>query len=399
MNHANPTPLYIGAPGTLKGWRTRVAGRAVMSMEDGGERYSWNEFFLVGDDGETATLVHEEGENGPEWKLFRWLEPRAPITAAEARKKRVGDTVALDGHPTPVTLVDQSRVEYLEGEIPEGVTVGDIANYFNADAGNRMLVASWTGDEIEFYQGFDLGADEVRQAFGFSDKADRAAGVARSQDALAASTRRATRITIVVGAAVLLIVVLAAGLFSLRKTNRTARAGSNAPAATAGKPVQLLKAGDRLALAGTGWTVADTALAQVGRKVQPGAWREYPVTNDAGARALLLNGLSGSPYSWHLLQPVAPPRGLAPHAAAALRTKAEVNWTGKPLRIRELLTTLETAPPDKPTPSRHYGFVAGDMKDILLVRWTEKEIEALAGPQIADPEIRAALTPAPPALP
>jgi hypothetical protein len=399
MSYANPTPLYIGAPGTLKGWRTRVAGRAVMSMEDGGARYSWHEFFLVGDDGETATLVHEEGEQGPEWKLFRWLEPRAPITAAEARKKKVGDTVALDGHPTPVTLVDQSRVDYLEGEIPEGVTVGDIANYFNADAGNRMLVASWTGDEIEFYQGFDLADTEVAQAFGFSDKASRSAGVARSQEAFATSTRRATRYTILAAAVVVLVVVLAAGLFSLRKVHRTAAPGGTAAPAPAGKPALVLKTGDRLALAGTTWTVSAAAVAQVGRKVQPGAWREYPVANDAGARALLVNGLSGSPSDWHLLRPVEPPRGLAPQAAAALRTKTEVNWTGQPLRIRELLTTVETAPAGQPAPARHYGFIAGDVKELLLVRWTETEIEALAGPQIADPAVRAAVTPAPPALP
>ncbi len=396
MSYANPTPLYIGAPGTLKGWRTRVAGRAVMSMEDGGARYSWHEFFLVGDDGEAATLVFEEGENGPEWKLFRWLEPRAPITAAEARKKKVGDTVALDGHPTPVTLVDQSRVDYLEGETPEGVTVGDIAHYFNADAGNRMLVASWTGDEIEFYQGFDLADADVAQAFGFSDKASRSAGVARSQEALAASTRRATRITIFAGAVVVLVVILAAGLFSLRKVNRTARPGANAAPAPAGKPVLILKAGDRLVLAGNGWTVADAALAQVGRKVQTGAWREYPVTNDAGGRALLVNGLSGSPYSWHLLAPVRLPLNLGPVEAAALRTRTELTWTGKPLRIRELLTTAESATPGKPAPARHYGFIAGDVKEALLVRWTETEIAAHSGPQIPDPDIRAAVTPAPP---
>ncbi len=316
MSYANPTPLYIGAPGTLKGWRTRVAGRAVMSMEDGGARYSWHEFFLVGDDGEAATLVFEEGENGPEWKLFRWLEPRAPITAAEARKKKVGDTVALDGHPTPVTLVDQSRVDYLEGEIPEGVTVGDIANYFNADAGNRMLVASWTGDEIEFYQGFDLEAAEVAQAFGFSDRAERAAGIARSQEAFAASTRRATRLTIFAAAVVVLLVVLVAGLFAVRKTNRPASPAGTAARPAAGKPALILKNGDRLALAGATWTVSAAALTQVGRKVQPGAWREYPVINDAGGRALLVNGLSGSPYGWHLLAPVRLPLDLDPVRAA-----------------------------------------------------------------------------------
>jgi len=55
-----------------------------------------------------------------------------------------------------VTLVDESKVYWVEGRPPEGVELGDIANYFNALAGNRMYVVSWTGPEVEVFQGMDL---------------------------------------------------------------------------------------------------------------------------------------------------------------------------------------------------------------------------------------------------
>ncbi|MEI9864534.1 MAG: hypothetical protein WDN00_08275 [Limisphaerales bacterium] len=33
----------------------------------------------------------------------------------------------------------------IEGRAPDGVEVGDVANYFNAEAGDMMQVVSWTG--------------------------------------------------------------------------------------------------------------------------------------------------------------------------------------------------------------------------------------------------------------
>ena len=151
MSFANPTPLRIGMTGTLAGKTYRVAGRVVMGMEDAGETYYWNEFNLVTDEGESVTLVHEQTESGVEWKLFTMFEPEYPMTATDAATKRVADRLNLEETDLLVTLVDESRVYHIEGEAPEGVEVGDVAHYFNAEGGNRMLVVSWTGEEVEFF--------------------------------------------------------------------------------------------------------------------------------------------------------------------------------------------------------------------------------------------------------
>lgn len=165
MSYTNPTPLRIGATGNLAGKSYRVVGRVVMGVVDDGETYYWNEFNLEADGGSSADLVYEETERGGEWRLFTLFEPDAPMTAADAATKRVGDPVNLDGDDVRVTFVDTSRIYYIEGKAPEGEEVGDVANYFNAEAGNIMDVVSWTGEDVEYYHGKNLSPRDVENAF------------------------------------------------------------------------------------------------------------------------------------------------------------------------------------------------------------------------------------------
>ena len=156
MSKSNPTPIRVGTYGTFNGVRYLVAGRLVMGMELDGERYFWNEFNLVSDNGDTATLVHEEGEHGTEWKMFVLFELEFPMSASDAAAKRVGDRINLEGTHVRISLVDESRVYHIEGDAPEGVELGDVAKYFNAQFGRDMIVVSWTDDEVEYYRGKDL---------------------------------------------------------------------------------------------------------------------------------------------------------------------------------------------------------------------------------------------------
>ena len=97
--------------------------------------------------------------------MFTLFEPEFVMTAEDAATKRVGDELNLDGHDVRVTLVDETRVYHIEGEAPEGVELGDVAHYFNAESGSRMVVASWTGDEVEYYRGVTVSADRIASAF------------------------------------------------------------------------------------------------------------------------------------------------------------------------------------------------------------------------------------------
>src|ERR1700749_2227948 len=165
MSFNNPTAVKVGMTGTFSDVTYRVLGRVVMGVVDDGTAYYWNEFNLKADSGESATLVYEVTERGGEWRWFTMFDPQFPITAADAATKRVGDPLNLDGTDVRVTLLDRSRVYYIEGQAPEGEEVGDHAEYFNAESGNTMIVVSWTGDEVECYHGVTISASVVAQAF------------------------------------------------------------------------------------------------------------------------------------------------------------------------------------------------------------------------------------------
>ena len=165
MNFANPTNLKVGLKGRFAGKEFILTGRVVMGVTIAGETYYWQEYQLQADTGENAVLVFEPDEAGNAWRLFTEFNPDYTLTAAEAAAKQVGDSLNLTGTDVRVTLVQSSKVYYLEGQAPEGVTVGSRANYFNAEAGDVMQVVSWTGREVEYYNGLSLSATAVARAF------------------------------------------------------------------------------------------------------------------------------------------------------------------------------------------------------------------------------------------
>ena len=393
MSYENPTPLRVGASGTLNGWRVRVAGRVVLSVDLEGETYFWNEFNLVDASGNAATLVYEEGDTGPEWKLFRAFTPRQPLTAREAASKQVGDKVNLDGTPIEVTLVDESRVRFIEGQAPEGVEVGDVARYFNADTGDRMLVASWTGDEIEFYEGLDMPADGVAAAFGFTPPS--APGTVKllhpeAHPFDAPAQRSGSLVTKIV-----LVVLGVVGLFSARSclSGLNVKEVVRPTAARRVAPPALLVSGQRGTLAQTTFTVTGQAVMEIGRASGRHERREYTLAVEDNGPALLINALSGGAKEWHLFRPVAAPAGLTPYDAAALRKGAPFALPDRTLPLSDLYlsrTVSQDGTSEGALPGNvEYGFVAGvgTTQGLALARWNEREIHAWLGQPLAEAEI------------
>ena len=368
MSFANPTPVRVGARGAFHGWRVRVAGRVVMGVTIDGETYHWQEFHLVGESGNTGTLVFEETEHGPEWKLFRLFEPAQPLPVAEAAAKRVGDTVNLDGTPTRVTLVGQSRVYHLEGEPPEGVEVGDVSRYFNADTGRRMLVASWSGDEIEFYEGEDVPAALVRTAFGLP-----AATPASFHELAAAPAGQMVR-RYTIFAVVGLFGVLGAAVFLSQCSHRSARgAGATPRAAVQPAPALQLPLGASGRL-GSEFTITGSATVTVARVNGRYQRREYALRGARGEMHVLVQGLSGQPKEWHVLQPIDPPHRLDPYQLAVHRRNAWVDLPPGRAQVGELFRTEATAHGGSGVPPAsgvRYGFTARSSTGLLVARWNE----------------------------
>jgi hypothetical protein len=342
-------------------------------MEEGGETYYWNEFNLVSDSGESATLVYEETERGGEWRIFTLFEPQSPMTVPEAAAQRVGHTVNLEGQPIPVTLVDESCVYHIEGEAPEGVEVGDIAHYFNAGADNRMIVVSWTGDEIEFYRGLNLPRGTVASAFGLpsdvSDAGSRTSGTIRS-----ASASKVISAIVVFLACVILFAALAS-----RRSARQSKA-----VVKTGPPPSALALGGTGVLEGKKYRIGVHTVVEIARVGQIFERHEYHLTDEAGNRALLIYGSQPAARNWLLYAPIEPAISLTPQQAAAKRIGETVITDATAATISDLfqltirqVESLETS--ELKSGEVLYGFGGKSGDALILARWNTNGVAFYKG--------------------
>jgi uncharacterized protein DUF4178 len=385
MSFTNPTPLRLGMAGTIDGKQYRVAGRVVMGMEEDGEIYYWNEFNMVSDAGDSVTLVFEETDRGGEWRLFTLFEPEYPISAQDAASKRRGDPLNLDGTDVRVTLVDESRVYRIEGEAPEGVEVGDVSKYFNAEAGNTMQVVSWSGEEVECYNGTNLRPGMVAAAFNLPPEKFRSTPTTDSANLFSigqggSGSGAFKGVIAFLMVAVIGVCVLAnfRNLFNRRSpVTKTSAAPS---------PLVL---GNTGALNGTTYRVRAHALvemAEVGRMFNR---HEYFLDDGSGNVALLICGSASDVRAWSLFAPMRPLVPLTPQQAGAVRWGETVNVEGIVTPADELFrSTIEAAEnPDLPAWNRgatFLGFSSRSGPILLFVRWNEREIQFYRGETLAE---------------
>jgi len=388
MSFANPTPLRVGMTGLLGGTRYRVAGRVVVGMEEAGETYYWNEFHLVDEAGDAVTLVYEETEHGGEWKLFTLFEPPAPLSAAAAAAKQVGETLLLEGQRLRVTLVDESRVYHIEGEAPEGVEVGDVARYFNAEAGDKMIVVSWTGEEVEYYRGVTLPRGVVAAAFGLPADVRQTLLPRAAEGRGGAPASAVLRVVLTVWT-----LALAFGWYSschsLRE--RVTRVKRSAPPA-------LLTLGSAGVLEGRGVQVVAHRVVEIGQVGRVFDRHEYELAAEDGSRRLLVQGWTAGANDWALFSPLAPVGALTPERAATLRVGERVNLGGYVAPVTELFqTVVRQAEGRQPPGSQHgvvfFGFTASAKDALLLARWNQQGIGFYRGRILSGKEAEAAFRP------
>lgn len=397
MSLPNPTPLRLGMTGTLAGRSWRVAGRSVMSMEEAGGTYCWNEFFLKSEDGDEATLVFETTETGGEWRLFTLFEPDTPLTAAAAAAKRVGDAVQFEGRNLRVTLVDESRVEAIEGEAPEGVEVGDVAQYFNAEGANRMFVVSWTGDEVECYRGADLTAAVVAAAFGLS----REALVRLAAPPVSSFADTTTNFNVSGGRTlrvVLVLVIAVIGLLAAAKFMLTGRRGAvtHSRSETVSWPLDATGV-----IAGRTYRVIARRVAEIAQVGRVHERQEIELRDEDGSPARLVCGLGAADADWWLFTPWQPRAALPPERLAQLQTGQLLTLDGESAQVSELfryrqLPAAGSTPATVPAAAMWFGLTARTERLVFLVLWNEGGIEFYRGQRVEARTVKAAFpNPAP----
>ena len=387
MSNANPTPIRIGTTGSFGGKSYTIIARVVMGMEDAGETYFWNEFYLSDGSDRIAMLVCEEVYGAQQWRLFTEFTPATPLTAREAGLKQVGETVSLDGVSAEVTVVDQTRVYYIEGKAPDWVSVADEAQYFNAEAGGKMWVVSWSGDEVEYYKGMQLHPDLVAQALNLpvtSFKTASASSGSGGGGGLSYGVRGALFAIAVIG-------ITAFNLHRVSLLNPKVTYSSIAPPPN----VQRQSAPPAPLTVGTNITLDGQAFRVVGQRVVAytkvnAQWNshQYQVTDDAGQTNLLVLRALPNASAWHLFKSVAPARPPTPLVAAAMRvgegvTVADFSGSVSELFMSSVLTNRSGFADSGSVTGHTYHYLATDNAGLLLASWTRERVHFHRGQPVA----------------
>ncbi len=384
MSTANPTPVRVGMSGTFAGKSYAIIARVVMGMEDQGETYYWNEFYLSDGSDRIAMLVCEKVYGAQQWRLFTEFTPTSPLTAREAGLKKVGDRVNLDGVSAEVTVVDETRVYSIEGKAPDWVSVGDVAQYFNAEASGKMWVVSWSGDEVEYYRGMQLHPEMVAQALRLP---------AASFKASSASGSGGNRI-FGIGAALLTFAV--AGYFLFRgcaRSHLTAKPSTppSPPAPVVQRrpaPAPLLTVGTNLVIAGESYRVITHRVTGFTKVNAQWNTHHYQITDDKGQTNLLTARVQPAVTNWHLFKTHAATRPPAPAVAASMRVGEQVLLDDFSGAVVEMLMSREVSRHGPPiegfAPSGlTYHYLAAGNGGILLACWNGQGITFYRGALVA----------------
>lgn len=383
MSFDNPTAIKVGMTGRFSGVSYNVVGRSVLGVVDAGRSYYWNEFNLRAETGESVTLVYEVGERGGEWRWFTMFEPNPPITASEAASMRIGDPLNVEGTELRVTLRDNSRVYYVEGEPPEGEDVGTIAEYFNAEAGAAMVVVSWTGDEVEFYHGKTITPMMVGHAFNVPP-------VSLSEYTPPPSASY-SHSSFPFGAIIALVIFIIFLLFLIPALSSSSRPSAVVRVAAPSAALTVDRSGK---LEGKGYTIVSDALVEVREMGTVFQRHEFHLRDEDGNGALLIHGWKPGANDWYLFTLLQSSEEMNPQQAGAVKM-GEIETLGNSTTIvNELfsLTTLNVKTSDilqSKTGQVFYGFSGRAGPLVTLVRWNDSVINIYSGSELHEDPVGA----------
>lgn len=406
MSTANPTPVRVGMTGSFGGKNYSIIARIVMGMEDQGETYYWNEFYLSDGSDRIAMLVCEEVYGAQQWRLFTEFTPTTPLTAREAGMKRVGDRVNLDGVSAEVTVVDETRVYHIEGKAPDWVTVGDVAQYFNAEAGGKMWVVSWSGDEVEYYRGMQLYPGLVAQALGLPESSFQVATGSSRVSSGSSGSYRSSSGGSYAGLVGVLLSTLVGGFFLLRSCNTgpryTVTHGPPSQPSSASHyssppvvqpqpaPPPPLTVGTNIVLDGLGYQVLAHRVTGFSKVNAQWNAHHYLVVDDTGQTNVLTVRALSRGTNWQLLKPMAVTNAPTPLVAGAMRVGDKVTLEDFQGTVSDLLLSREVsrngpAIAGFATNGLTYHYLATGSNGTLLASWNGEGVRFHRGQTVGSP--------------
>lgn len=383
MSFENPTAIKVGMTGKFSDVNYRVLGRSVLGVVDAGSSYYWNEFNLRSETGESVTLVYEVGDRGGEWRWFTMFDPDPPLSAADAASMRIGDPLNVEGTELRVTLRDNSRVYYVEGEPPEGEDVGTIAEYFNAEAGTAMVVVSWTGNEVEFYHGKTITPMMVGHAFNIPPVSlseytpPRGASYAHPSFPFGA--------IVALGIFIIFLLILVPALSSSSRPRAVVHVAAPSPALTVDRSGKL---------GGKGYTIVSDALVEVKEMGIVFQRHEFHLRDEDGNGALLIHGWKPGANDWYLFTLMQSSEEMTQQQAAAVKMGEIETLDNTTTVVNELFsfTTLSVKTSDilqSKTGQVFYGFSGRAGPIVSLARWNDGVINFYSGSEVHEDPVAA----------
>lgn len=146
-----PTPLYVGATGSIRGRRFAVAGRLRYRYARG----FWDEWYLRWDDGADGWLCEDERELSLEEAV------PAPGPVPPRGSLRPGQGLTLAGALTTVDEVDTAHLEGAEGWLPFVLTADTAFPYVDASQGDVNLTIEYAAAGPEVFRGHPVDEAEL----------------------------------------------------------------------------------------------------------------------------------------------------------------------------------------------------------------------------------------------
>jgi hypothetical protein len=331
--------------------------------------------------------VCEDVYGSQQWRLFTEITPQQPLTAREAGLKKVGDRVSLDGVSAEVTVVDETRVWFIEGKAPDWVSVGDVAQYLNAEAGGKMWVVSWSGDEVEYYRGMNLHGELVAQALNLPPAALTRSSGSGSSGGRWLTTAHVSQLggLLFVGYFALQFIPGLRGCGSSRSPNFSIPnpASASTPAAPVVErrpvPPQVLTIGTNVVIGGRKYEVVSHRLTAFTKVNSQWHQHHYQVTDDQGQTNLLsVDPIAAAPL-FHLYKPFTPTNPPTPPVAGSMRGGEKVTldrYTGTIHTLQMSQEVSRTGPPIPgfATNGLTYHYIATGSNGVLLASWNADRV-------------------------
>jgi hypothetical protein len=146
-----PTRFRVGQSGAILGRKMEVVGRVRYAYDEG----SWDEWYLLFEDGEPAWLEEDEGQYA--------LTGRVALTTAlpPFDSVRPGDRFDVNGESFYVTECCRARVAGSEGQLFYRAAPGKAVNFLDGNTAGMIAYLEYADDGVEFGVGRPVPRDAV----------------------------------------------------------------------------------------------------------------------------------------------------------------------------------------------------------------------------------------------